>query len=249
VPRQSSWSRFSFRGDGLFPSNRFNFIGGLPNFGRPPIRQDDDPVADQDTKSLEFQCLCALRDAREWFLNEIIQRARTHDECKAKRELSEADHAALCSNEAFQIAEFYYLVRENKMADRKTIRSFLARHNDDIRELTSNKEKRDALGLTESRLKGGLFSEPQIEKVVQNVSENKLVLDQSDLGRLLCQLFADETTRKAVVALGRGGWLTRIHTGRQLVVSSGLLEACFEKHLHMIVSSLRPTIQNTEGSS
>jgi hypothetical protein len=86
---------------------------------------------------------------------------------------------------------------------------------------------------------GGLFSEQGIEKVVQQISDGHLRLDQSDLGRLLVTLISPETTRKAVVALAKGGLLTRVRIGQVLVVSNGVLESYFEKHLSAIVSDLK----------
>ncbi len=197
----------------------------------------------QGTESIELLCLIALKDAREWFLNEILQNARTHDASKNKPELDEDDLDRLRGGEVYQIAEFYYLLQQYRLADQKRIRQFLLRHNDDMRALIADKQKRDALGLTTSRLEEGIFSETQIEKVVQQISDGKLRFDQKDVGRLLCSLFSIENTRKALVALDRGGWLTIVKTGHNLIMSSGRMEACFEQHLNKIVSSLRSAIQ------
>lgn len=197
----------------------------------------------QGTESIELLCLVALREAREWFQTEIVQKARAYDGSKAKAELTEEDFDLLRGNEAFQIAEFYYLLQQFNLADPQRIRQFLYRHNDDMSAMIADKEKRIAMGLSASRLEEGIFSETQIEKVVQQISEGKLRLDQSDLGRLLCSLLSVEITRKSVVALARGGWLTRVKIGHVLIVSSGVLEACFETHLNRIVSSLKSAIQ------
>ncbi|MBB5053464.1 hypothetical protein HNQ36_003455 [Afipia massiliensis] len=198
----------------------------------------------QGFENPELLCLIALRDAREWFQNEILAGARAHDTAKVKPELDAEDLDLLRGNEAFQIAEFYYLLQQYRLAAPERIRPFLLRHNADMQALVKNKEKRDALGLSVSRLEDGIFSDTQIEKVVQQISDGRLRLDQADLGRLLCSLMSVENTRKSVVALAKGGWLNRIKIGHVLIVSVGRIEACFEQHLRRIVEGLRPAIKD-----
>lgn len=164
-----------------------------------------------------------------------------------KLELNTEDIDLLRSNEVFQIAEFYYLAQKYGLADRGKIRPYLLQHNEDMRELIANKAKRDALGLPKSRLENeALFSDTQIQKVVQLVADGKLYLDQSDLGRLLCTLISAETTRKAVVVLGKAGFFDRIKIGSVLIVSNGKLETYFEKHLHSIVIALQQGVSGGE---
>jgi hypothetical protein len=122
----------------------------------------------------------------------------------------------------------------------------LERHNEDMEEYASNKEKRDLLGLSKARVEEALFSDTQIEKVVQNISDGKLRLDQTDLGRLLGTLRSPETTRKAVVALSKAGLLNRINIGQVIVVSTGALEKYFEAHLQRIVRMLSENRQLAE---
>jgi hypothetical protein len=158
---------------------------------------------------------------------------------KTSSQFTKEESDLLRSNEVFQVAEFFYLVQKFGLSDRRKIRLYLLRHNQDLKELIADKEKRELLGLSRSRLEDGLFSEQGIEKVVQQISDGHLRLDQSDLGRLLVTLISPETTRKAVVALAKGGLLTRVRIGQVLVVSNGVLESYFEKHLSAIVSDLK----------
>jgi hypothetical protein len=62
------------------------------------------------------------------------------------------------------------------------------------------------------------------------------------MSRLLTTLISPETTRKAVLALAKGGLLNRVRIGEVLIVSPGTLEAYFHKHLHTIVSALKDTL-------
>jgi hypothetical protein len=219
----------------LIETETSQVFGGLPVFGQ------GETVSEQD---LELQCLFALRGARAAFFNDIVEHSRAHGiASNGKISLSKEDVDVLRSEEAFQVAEFYYTAEKANLNDRETIRLFLQRHNDDLRADMNNKEKLETLGLTRERLKDGLFSDQAIEKVSQ-FSDGKLRLDQSDLGRLLSPLMSPETTRKAVVALDKGGLLTRVKIGPVLIASTGTLERYFEKHLHRIVRTLKDALLN-----
>lgn len=185
---------------------------------------------------IELRCLIALRDARAAFFNEIVSHAQSHCETP----LTPDDVATLRGEEVFQIAEFYYLADRYSLGEPGRIRSFLRRHNEDLTELLADKDKRTAQGLTSARLQDCRFSDMQIEKVVHEISDGKLRLDQSDLGSLLSPCMSPETTRKAVIAVGKGGLLRRIKiAGRVLIVSAGILEGYFEKHLRAVVTSVQ----------
>lgn len=189
--------------------------------------------------SPELQCLFALREAELSFQDDIISHARATVSANPGQQLTPEEFDLLRSTECQHIAEFYYLAKKYNLSDRANVRSFLLRHNNDLRVYIEDKEKREALGIPKSRLEEGLFSEPQIQKVIYYTTEGKLCLDQSDLGRLLTKLQSAETTRKTIVALAKAGLLTRINTGRVLIVSNGMLEDLFEKQLKLIVASMQ----------
>jgi hypothetical protein len=216
-------------------------------------------MPDQDTECAELTCANALRDARAAFAHEIVLHARKHfyqDRWESevirppgakgagpdKNRLTTEDLAALRSDEAHKIAEFYFLIWKYKLDDRENIRFFLHRHNEAMRKYIAQKEKRDLIGFPEARARDAIFSEPQIERVVQNISYDGLRLDQADIGRLMSLLMSPETTRKTVVVLAKGGLLKRINTGHVLVISTGTLERSFENHLRIIVGALKPDI-------
>ena len=125
-----------------------------------------------------------------------------------------------------------------KLADRHKLHAFLRRHNADMAALLADKARRDLMGLLKQRIEEAIFSATQIEKVLEMSGEGRLRLDQSDLGRLLSQLISPETCRKVTVVLAKGGLLTRRTIGTVLVVSTGVLEGYFRKHLQQILSTL-----------
>lgn len=183
--------------------------------------------------SLEMQCLASMTDAKDWFINEIVT---TVD---PDTRLSSEEIDVLKGDATFRVAEFYYLVDCNDLVDRVRMRGFLQRHNEDIRSLLGDKAKRTSLGLSVSRLEEGIFNDEQIQKVVHYIADGRLWLEQADLGRLLSLLMSPETTRKAIVVLGKAGLLDRVRIGSVLTASNGTLERCFEAHLKMIVDTLK----------
>jgi len=187
---------------------------------------------------LDLQCLIALRDARSQLIDDLVTHAHRHV-AETKVELTSEDLDILCTGGAFDVADFYYLVDRYGLNEKRNIRAFLLRHNADIDEYLSNKEKRTRLGISQQRLKESIFSETQIERIVQSVADGKLRLAQADLGCLLYSIMSAEKTRRAVVVLAKAGLLTRINIGMVLVVSNGTLEQYYERHLRSIVSHLR----------
>jgi hypothetical protein len=170
------------------------------------------------------------------FFDDVVEHARQHIADPSK--LTEDELAVLRDEETFQVAQFYYVAEKSGLNDREILRAFLYRHNDDLKAYLGDEDRLRALSLTKARVKDGLFSDQAIEKVCQ-LSEGKLRLDQTDLGRLLSPLKSPETVRKAVLALAKGGLLGRVRVGAVLLVSNGILEQYFAKHLRAIVDSLR----------
>jgi hypothetical protein len=191
--------------------------------------------------SAELRCVGALRHARSSFFSDILSHARTHlSQTKSVETLTDEDIDELRSDATYQVAEFFYVARARKLADRETIRLFLRGHNEAMRGYIGDKTKRELTGVTVASAKKGLFSDIQINKVVENIVEGKLRLDQSDLGRILASVFAAETTRNAVISIAKGGLINRVRVGQvTLVVSNGVLEDYFHKHLSLIIKSIQ----------
>ncbi|MBR0731684.1 hypothetical protein ABIF64_001736 [Bradyrhizobium japonicum] len=193
-----------------------------------------------------LQCLIALREARSQLIDDVVTHARNHA-AASQTDLTQEDIDILCTGGAFEVAEFYYLVDRYNLNDKRNIRAFILHHNADVEECLTNKDKRMSLGLSVQRLKESLFSETQIERVVQSVAEGKLRLSQTDLACLLYQIMSAEKTRRAVLALAKAGLLIRINIGMVLIVSDGTLEKYFERHLRFIVTHLQGSLLSKEG--
>lgn len=188
----------------------------------------------------ELMCLVALRDARSSFFRDLIAHATQHlsETTGVESKLSKDDFDIIRSESTYQIAEFYYLADEFRLADRRRIRAFLNRHNSDMDELLQDKNKRETMKLISQRIEEAKFKDFQIERVVENIIDNKLRLDQTDIGRLLSPLMSPETCRKALISLSKGGLINRINVGQALIISNGNLEKYFKKHLSQIAEAL-----------
>lgn len=184
--------------------------------------------------SRELICLGALRSARRQFFTDIVAHASQH----SNDQISKQDMDLLRSENTYQVAEFYYLVDDLQLSHKQKIRHILNRHNKDMEDLIANKQKRDLMGLLKQSVEKAIFSPIQIDKIVENIVDGKLRLDQSDLGRLLTQAMSPETCRKIIVSLAKGGLINRINIGQVLIVSNGVLESYFRKHLTAVVQEL-----------
>src|SRR5262245_24533661 len=90
-------------------------------------------VSEERSESRELRCLAAIRDARANFVAEVVSHARQH----AGDNLANEHVDLLRSNEAYHIAEFYFVIGELDFADPARIRLYLKRHNDDMQRLLS----------------------------------------------------------------------------------------------------------------
>lgn len=132
------------------------------------VEEVADRAADQAALAEQAAGVGALRDARASFFDNLVNAARSYASENGLPSLSPDHVDVLRSEEVFQVAEFYYLVKKFDLGDPRRVRPFLLRHNDDINKLIADKERRHAQGLTESRLKEAFFSEVQIEAMVSS---------------------------------------------------------------------------------
>lgn len=195
-------------------------------------------------ESRELTCLVALREARASFFHDVIAHARSHAE-KHGTSITQDDVDLLRSENAYQVAEFYFLIEELNLSNRTKTKSFLRRHNADMQALLEDRPKREMMGLLRQRVEEAIFSEIQIEKVSENIIDGKLRLDQSDLGRLLSTIMSPETCRKVVVSMAKGGLINRINIGQVLVISNGNIERCFRAHLTRMSNGINARHQET----
>jgi hypothetical protein len=199
----------------------------------------------QEIDSRELTCLSALRSARRRFFCDIVDHASDY----SKKQLSKNDVDLLRGDTTYQVAEFYYVIDDMKLADKQKMRLVLERHNRDMEELVANRQRRELMGLLKQSVERAIFSPIQIDKVVENVVDGKLRLDQSDLGRLLAQAMSPETCRKVVVSLARGGLINRINIGQVLIVSNGVLEGYFRNHLTSVVKQLAVNSRHADAAA
>lgn len=197
-------------------------------------------------ETAEFRCLDAMRTARAIFLDEVVSAAQRHrDKILAQGgSAKEINVVTLRSDNTFQVAEFYFLCEHFRLNDSERIAMFIDRHNQDMTTLLKDTDKARQQGLLPQRIKEAIFTTEQKAKVVENVVNGKLRLDQSDIGRFLAPVISPETCRKTLVALADGGLLERRNIGQVLVISPGVLENYYRGHLRYIANTLK-----TEGTS
>ena len=136
--------------------------------------------------------------------------------------------AQLRQEPAYQMAEFFFVLRAFRLDDGTKIRRYAELHNRHLEELQADREKMRRLGLSPTRVQKGMFSPDSIPKLVENYRAGEGALDQSDLSRLLIEVMSPEICRKTTVLL-TPGYLERRRSPYQsvLVRSTGALERVF----------------------
>jgi hypothetical protein len=177
------------------------------------------------------------------FFDDIVSYARDHQKCRAAsgKTGKELSVALLRSDNAYQIAEFYFLVEELRLDESERIGAYIDHHNRDMIDLLGSPETLKRQGLLPQRISDAVFSVEQKAKVIENVVGGRLRLDQSDIGRFLAPLISPETCRKTIVALADGGLLDRRHIGQVMVASTGVIEDVFRRHLRYVVDAVSAT--------
>ena len=69
---------------------------------------------------------------------------------------------------AYQMAEFFYLLRAFRLDDEAKIRRYAELHNQHLEELQADRAKLRRLGLSPTRIQKGMFSPDSIPKLVEN---------------------------------------------------------------------------------
>ncbi|MET0866904.1 MAG: hypothetical protein ABWY35_02305 [Pseudorhodoplanes sp.] len=165
-----------------------------------------------------------LIESLQWFRKEFFDRL-----CRAST-TSEPDVVFVLRMEAaYQLAEFFYLLRAHAIATEEQMRMFAQMHNQYIVDLTKDEVKMERLGLKADRLLDSMFTSDTLPRLLHHWAEKPGTFDQSNLARFLAVLMSTETCRKVVVACERAGFLTRVRSphGAVLVQSNGGLEALF----------------------
>lgn len=183
--------------------------------------------ADAGEVARDLHLLEALREARKSFFDELAEKSAVADEHFVRQ---------LRQEPAYQIAEFFYLLRAFGVTEGPAIRRMAELHNAYLGTISDDREKMRRLGLTPDRVEKGLFSDDSLLKLVENHRFSDGGFDQSDLARLLTTVMSSETCRKIVVTLADAGLLERLRSPYRsmLVRSTGVLEAVFSRHLRLL---------------
>jgi hypothetical protein len=200
-------------------------------------------MADPCSGGREFRCLDAMRTARADFFDKIVTHARAHQAAlvASGKPAKDISISLLRSENTLQIAEFYFLAEEFRLDEPERIGGFIDLHNTDMRKLLDAPETLSLQGLLKQRIEDAVFTPEQRAKVVENTVRGRLRLDQSDIGRFLAPLISPETCRKTLVALADGGLLERKNIGQVIVVSTGVIEDYYRKHLRSVVDAVSAT--------
>jgi hypothetical protein len=208
----------------------------------PAIKAQGDSVdqvfADSRETESDVRFLEGLRESRKNFFNELVRRSADQDEHFL---------AGLRQEPAYQISEFFYLLKAFGVDSETKIRNFATLHNQHMEGLFEGRAKMRRLDLNPDRVRKAMLSDDNLAKVVENYKRGGASFDQSDLSRLVLLLMSQETFRKIVVALARAGFIEREKTHYQsiLVRSTGVLEDTYARHLralhHAVTAPIHPT--------
>ena len=173
----------------------------------------------------------ALHEAKAAFQNALVEGSAVQDRHFV---------AQLRQEPAYQIAEFFFLLRAFRLDTEEKVRRYAELHNQHLERLGADRAKMRRLGLSPTRVRKGRFSPDSIPKLVENYRTGDGAIDQSDLSRLLIEVMSPETCRKTAVMLTEAGYLERRRSPYQsvLVHSTGALERIFARSLHHVRSSL-----------
>ena len=197
----------------------------------PPPDAELDPFADDGEIMRDIRTCEALHEAKAAFQDALVEGSAVQDRHFVSQ---------LRQEPAYQMAEFFYLLRAFRLDDEAKIRRYAELHNQHLEELQADRAKLRRLGLSPTRIQKGMFSRDSIPKLVENYRASEGALDQSDLSRLLIEVMSPETCRKTTVLLTEAGYLERRRSPYQsvLVRSTGALERVFSRSLRHVRSAL-----------
>jgi hypothetical protein len=193
-------------------------------------------------------CLSAIRKGRAWFDARLVEHMAGNFETATQRRaadriVTEEDATALVrTDNAYHVAEFFYLARELGLLRRDRLTQLIARHNADMHELVGDPTRAQHMGLSPPRIEKAIFTQDQQRKILEGqggAPHAPVRLDQSDLGKLLSPLMSPESSRQILRAMTLGKLLTISGYPQALVSSTGVLEDYFQEHLLIIDRAMR----------
>lgn len=187
----------------------------------------------------ELICLAAMRQARADFFNALEAHASKQVGLASPSDLDREQRKLLRSEAVAQIAEFFYVLKFGGIAVPDGVRSFLERHNADMKDLMATCKNGYAIGgLSKQRIQKSIFSENQINYVLHECASGQLRFDQQSLQRIFTQTMSFETCRTLLVLLSELGFLQRWEFNQVIIASRGILEDCYRTHLESIVDAI-----------
>ena len=206
-----------------------------PDTGPDPFAGDEDTM--RDVRTCEV-----LHEARADFHNALVEGSAVKDPHFV---------AQLRQEPAYQMAEFFYLLRAFGLDGEAKLRRYVDLHNRHLETLQEDRAKMRRLGLSPTRVRKGLFSPANVPKLVENYRTGDAAIDQSDLSRFLIEVMSPETSRKTAVILTEAGYLERRRSPYQsiLVRSTGALERLFAHGLRQVRTALRENGADVGGGA
>jgi hypothetical protein len=156
---------------------------------------------------------------------------------------------ALRQDSAYQIAEFFYLLKAYGMTSPEALQRLTDAHNAYLHELARDRQKMRRMGLRPDRIEKAVFGPEHLAKLTENYRRNPPAIDQSDLARLLAIVMSTETCRKLCVACESAGFMTRAKSpyGAMLIRSTGEMERIYGTHLEGLHRTLADDVYGTPG--
>ena len=186
-----------------------------------------DPFTDDEETMRDVRTCEALHEARAAFQDALVEGSVVQEPHFV---------AQLRQEPAFQLADFFFLLRAFRLDSEEKLRRYAELHNRHLEALGEDRAKMRRLGLSPTRVRRGMFAPESIPKLVENYRSADGAIDQSDLSRLLIEVMSPETCRKTTLVLTEAGYLERRRSPYQsvLVRSTGVLERVFSDHLRHV---------------
>lgn len=174
--------------------------------------------------------------AADLFVLETMRWARQEFEkrlCAMSVDRSDPVLEVLRLETTYQFAEFFYLLRAQRIETAEQLAQLEEGHSRYFDQLSRDKAKIKRLKLRESRVSDALFTGDTRPRLIQDWRDNPGTIDQSNLARFLAMTMSKETCRSLAVACASAGFLTRWKSplGTTLVRSTGIMEDVFGEYL------------------
>lgn len=189
--------------------------------------------------SRELLSLLALRQARDDFFNEVVNHAEAWRSEHDMDDLNVEQIKLLRSPGVEAIAEIFFVIKDRELHVTEELRNFLSRHNKAMGSLLESSEKGyTRCGLSKARVKKAIFSPKQIDFVIHESNNGRVVFDQFSFSRVLVQAMSFASCRTLLVLLAECGLIWRHDVGHVLISSNGVIEGIYKGHLSSIASSI-----------